>query len=50
MPKYKPKGCKCGRSNAVTVIAANGDCNGAPPAPEPCFDVCTNPICASLTD
>ncbi len=47
MPKYKPKGCKCGRSNAVTVIAANGDCNGAPPAPEPCFDVCTNPICGT---
>ncbi|MCI8275458.1 MAG: hypothetical protein HFI66_07585 [Lachnospiraceae bacterium] len=47
MPKYKPKGCKCGRSNAVNVIAANGSCNGTPPSPEPCFDVCTNPICGT---
>lgn len=47
MPKYKPKGCKCGRSNAVTVIAANGSCDGVPPTPEPCFDVCTTPICGT---
>ncbi len=47
MPKYKPKGCKCGRSNAVNVIAANGSCDGAPPVPEPCFDVCTTPVCGT---
>lgn len=47
MPKYKPKGCKCGRSNAVNVIAANGSCSGPAPSPEPCFDVCTNPICGT---
>ena len=47
MPKYKPKGCKCGRKDTVNVTLANGSCGGASPIPEPCFDVCTSPICGT---